>query len=144
MGLEKTRMGTWGVGPFDTDLAADWSGLLDDASPDQREPMIRAALADVLDEEGYLDSPPAVVAIAAAAVLASLRPGGPLVAAPYGPDFLLNGETLDLPSDLDALAVRALDRIVADESEWRSLWAQSDHEAEALAVLQAIRATLVT
>ena len=59
-----------------------------------------------------------------------------------GPDFLLNGETLGLPADLDGLAVRALDRILADESEWRSLWEESEHYAEAQAELMAIRLVL--
>jgi Domain of unknown function (DUF4259) len=132
-------MGTWHYGPFDNDTAADWSGDLNDAPADQREPIIRATLAAVLDNEGYLDSDLAVEAIAAAAVIASQRPGGTPVTTPYGPDFLLNGETLSLPADLDGLAVRALDRILADESEWRSLWEESEHYAEARAELLAIR-----
>ncbi|MGA5302866.1 DUF4259 domain-containing protein [Nucisporomicrobium flavum] len=30
-------MGTWDVGPFDNDTAADWRGDLDQATPEQRE-----------------------------------------------------------------------------------------------------------
>ncbi len=135
-------MGTWDSGPFDNDTAADWCGDLSAAAPDQREPMVRAAFTAVLEEEGYLDSDFAVQAIAAAAVLASQRPGGAPITTPYGPDFLVEGGTLDLPADLDALALRALDRVVADESEWRILWEEAGTFAEAEAELRAIRTTL--
>jgi hypothetical protein len=137
-----TRMGTWDSGPFDNDTAADWSGNLNDAPVDQREPIIRTTLAAVLHNTGYLDSDLAVEAIAAAAVIASQRPGGTPVTTPYGPDFLLDGQTLSLPADLDGLAVRALDRILSDESEWRSLWEESGQYAEAQAELLAIRTVL--
>jgi hypothetical protein len=49
-------MGIWDYGPFDSDTAADWSGDLNDAPADQREPIIRTTLAAVLNNEGYLDS----------------------------------------------------------------------------------------
>jgi len=137
-------MGTWDKGPFDNDTAADWSGELDDAPADQREPMIRTTLTAVIDNVGYLDSDLAVEAIAAAAVIASQRPGGTPITTLYGPDFLLTGETLSLPADLDSLAVRALDRILADESEWRILWEESAQYAEAQAEVLAIRSVLAS
>ncbi|MFH8687514.1 DUF4259 domain-containing protein [Streptomyces anulatus] len=34
-------MGTWGVGPFANDTAADFAGYLDEAAVDDRESMIR-------------------------------------------------------------------------------------------------------
>lgn len=37
-------MGTWDVGPFDNDTAADWCDALDAASPDAREGIIRETL----------------------------------------------------------------------------------------------------
>lgn len=40
----------------------------------------------------------------------------------YAPEFLRDGGSLDVPYDLAALAVRAIDRIMADDSEWRDLW----------------------
>jgi hypothetical protein len=136
-------MGTWDYGPFDDDIAADWSWSLNEATPDQREAMIRAALEAVLHVEGYLDKQFAMEAIAAAAVVASQRPAGPPITSTYAPDFLLKGGNLDLPADLDALAVRALDRVVADDSEWRRLWEDVGHLEEALAELATIRSPLV-
>jgi hypothetical protein len=37
-------MGTWDVGPFNNDTAADWCGDLHDAGADQRLPLVRATL----------------------------------------------------------------------------------------------------
>ena len=138
-------MGTWDVGPFDNDTAADWSGDLHDAAPAQRTALVRGALTAVLDNgDDYLDSDLAVEAIAAAAIVASQLPGGARITSPYAPDFLLEGGKLEVPDDLPALAVQALDRIVGDDSEWRELWEESDRYTSALAELQHIQATIQT
>ena len=62
-------MGAWGAGPFDNDDAADWAGELEDAEPDERPAMIRAALSDAADEPDYLKIAVGEIAIAAAAVV---------------------------------------------------------------------------
>lgn len=59
-------MGTWDSGPFDNDIAADFNIDLEKADPDHRVGMIRQALLDTAEEEDYLDSQEAFVAIAAA------------------------------------------------------------------------------
>lgn len=137
-------MGTWDVGPFDNDTAADWCGRLHKADPARRIDLIRGALAAVADHgDGYLDSDLAVEAIAAAAIVASQLPGGTSVTSPYAPDFLLAGGGVDVPADAASLALRALDRIVADNSEWRRLWEEDpDSYARAVAALQPVRTTL--
>jgi len=137
-------MGTWNVGPFDNDTAADWCGDLDDAAPEQRAVLIRDALGRVAQHgDEYLDSDDAVQAIAAAAIVASQLPGGTAVDTPYAPDFLLNGGTVEVADDVPAIAVRALDRIVEDDSEWRELWEDAEESyPQALASVQSIRATL--
>jgi hypothetical protein len=136
-------MGTWDVGPFDNDTAADWSGDLHDAAEDQRLPLLRATLNAVVgNTDRYLSNRLADEAIAAVAVVASQLPGGePLVTA-YAPDFLLEGGTLDIPGDIPPLALRALDRIVGDDSEWRELWEDAGSYADAVGALRTIRATL--
>lgn len=73
----ETHMGTWDVGPFDNDTAADWCGGLDDAAPEAREEMVRAALAETAGTTDYLDSDVANEAIAAAALVAAQCPGVP-------------------------------------------------------------------
>ncbi|MCM0674505.1 DUF4259 domain-containing protein [Micromonospora phytophila] len=55
----------------------------------------------------------------------SPRPTRRPITYPYAPDFLRDGERLDLPDDLATLAVRALDRIMAADSEWRDLWQEA-------------------
>lgn len=133
-------MGTWDFGPFDNDDAADWSGELQEAGPDQRVTLIRQTLNEVLHEGGYLDSDPANRAVAAAAVVASLQPGGTALTTAYAPDFRTAGDTLDIPADLPPLALRALDRVTGDDSEWRDLW--EDGLPKALAALRPIRDAL--
>jgi len=137
-------MGTWDVGPFDDDHAADWCGVLHDAAPADRILLIRAALRAVTDsgDDDYLDGGVAVEAVAAAAVVASQLPGGETVTSPYAPNFLLEGESLVIPGDLPALASRALDRVTADNSEWRDLWTETEHYPRVLAALSSIRSTL--
>ncbi|SCL35919.1 protein of unknown function [Micromonospora rhizosphaerae] len=115
-------MGTWDSGPFDNDTAADWCGDLDDADGAKRPELVREALSRAAGADGYLDADAACQAIAAAAIVAAQQPGGQPITSPYAPDFLLDGGRLDLPDDLAVLAVRALDRVMAADSEWRDLW----------------------
>jgi hypothetical protein len=137
-------MGTWATGPFDNDTAADWSGDLHEAPDEDRAQLVQDTLFAVAEHEDYLDSDLASEAIAAAAVVASQRPGGAhLVATAYAPDFLEEGGSLALP-DLAELARRALDRVIGPESEWRELWEDSGAEsaAEALEQVAKVRALL--
>lgn len=134
-------MGTWDTGPFDNDVAADWCGELDDAAPARRLAMIREALADAADATGYLDDPDGVRAVAAAAVVLSQRPGAEPLTSAYASSFLLEGGSVVIPDDVAALAVRALDRVMGEDSEWRELW-ENGGEEDALAVARDLRAAL--
>jgi hypothetical protein len=135
-------MGAWDVGPFDNDAAADFAGDLTDASPENRPLLIREALTTATDNAEYLDNADACAAIAAAAIVASQQPDGPEVDSVYGPDFLTDGGTIELPEDYVDLAVRAIARVLDEESEWRDLWEQADSLDEAIAALEPIRAAL--
>ncbi|OKI47505.1 DUF4259 domain-containing protein [Micromonospora sp. CB01531] len=115
-------MGTWDSGPFDNDTAADWCGDLDDADVAKRPVLVREALSRSAGEDGYLDADVACEAIAAAAIVAAQQPGGQPITSPYAPDFLLDGGRLDLPDAMVVLAVRALDRLMAADPEWRDRW----------------------
>ncbi len=137
-------MGTWDVGPFDNDNAADWCGELQDAEPGQRPAIITGALRQAAGEEGYLECPEAAEAIAAAAVVAAALPGAEIVNSAYAPNFLSNPAQLELPATTLALAIAALDRIIGEHSEWRDLWVDSDSEPEALAVITSLREHLAT
>jgi hypothetical protein len=135
-------VGTWDTGPFDNDSAADWCGDLDDADPADRLAMIRRALSDAADEVGYLDDRQGVRAVAAAAVVVSQRPGAESLTSPYAPDFLLEGDSVPIPDDVAVLAVRALDRVAGEESEWRELWEDTGEAEDALSVVRDLRTAL--
>jgi Domain of unknown function (DUF4259) len=135
-------MVAWDVGPFDNDPAADWSGDLHDADPQERLAMISEALSSTAEETEYLHGALPFEAVAAAAVVASQIPGGPPIDSPYGPDFLAEGGHIDLPSTVRQLARQALERVVGDDSEWRDLWDDAGQLDEAVAALDPIRAAL--
>ncbi len=125
-------MGTWGIGHFDNDTAADFSGSLDDAAPGEREAILRAALESAARAGDYLDDE-GVEAVAAAALVAAQCPGGAAVVSSYAPEE----EIPALAAELRALAVAALDRVVAEGSEVAELW---DETGEGPAWRQGIRA----
>ncbi|TCO65727.1 DUF4259 domain-containing protein [Actinocrispum wychmicini] len=135
-------MGTWDKGAFDNDDAADFSGDLDDAEPGARVRLIREALTAAADNADYLEAPEAFQAIAAAAVVASQQPDGPEVDSVYGPSFLSDGDSLDLPDELVELSLRAIARVLDEESEWREQWEEAEELTEAIAALEPIRAAL--
>lgn len=61
-------MGTWDIGPFDNDTAADFGGDLDEAALEEREAMIRSALKRAADHADFLDTSDGERAVAAAAL----------------------------------------------------------------------------
>lgn len=83
---------------------------------------MREALSRATSEDGYLDADIACEAIAAAAIVAAQLPGGQPITSPYAPDYLRDGGRLDLPEDVAVLAMKALDRVIAKDSEWHELW----------------------
>ncbi|MFE3069924.1 DUF4259 domain-containing protein [Streptomyces sp. NPDC059247] len=125
-------MGTWDIGPFDNDTAADFSYRVDEAPEEQRAEVLRTAFREVVETSGdYLDSDLAVIAIASAALLAAQCPGGTPVTS-YGPKKPLP----PLPEDLRPLAVAALDLALGKDSELLELWEESDGEAWKASVLE--------
>ncbi|TXS35324.1 DUF4259 domain-containing protein [Streptomyces sp. t39] len=114
-------MGTWDIGHFDNDTAADFSGSLDDAAEADRPGILRETLLRVAGTQEYLDGDEAAEAVAAAALVAAQCPGGEPVTTPYGPDEPIPA----LPEDLRALAVSALDRTLRKPSELPELWDES-------------------
>jgi hypothetical protein len=130
-------MGAWGDGPFDNDVAADFSAELDETPAAGRAAVIEDALESAAFEEGFLPADVACRAIAAAAVVAAQRPGGPPLDPTYAPQILAEGVVIDLPGDVRDLAVRALDRIAGDDSEWQELW-----EDGGLSVIDPLRKVL--
>ncbi|MFF3015606.1 DUF4259 domain-containing protein [Streptomyces sp. NPDC057939] len=131
-------MGTWDVGPFDNDTAADFSSSLDETVEAGRPGLMRDALVHVLDADDPLDQHLAVEAVAAVALVAAQCPGGRPVTSPYGPDLPVPA----LPADLREMALRVLDRVEAEPSELRALWAETDKYPHWLRNLQLLRRVL--
>ncbi|MFF7193417.1 DUF4259 domain-containing protein [Streptomyces sp. NPDC008079] len=112
-------MGTWDVGPFGNDTAADFCGDLDEAAAGEREGLVRGALTRVIDTVDYHEAPESEVVVAAAALVAAQCPGGEPADPVYGPEELLP----DLPGLRD-LARQALGRVMTEPSDLMELWAE--------------------
>ncbi|WP_440555998.1 DUF4259 domain-containing protein [Streptomyces sp. SCPE 10] len=113
-------MGTWDVGPFDNDTAADFCCDLDEVAAGEREGIVRGALTRVIDTVDYLEAPESEVAVAAAALVAAQCLEGEPADPVYGPDVVLPDLT-----GLRDLARHALDRVMTEPFELMELWAES-------------------
>ncbi|MEV0151688.1 MULTISPECIES: DUF4259 domain-containing protein [unclassified Nonomuraea] len=136
-------MGAWGSGPFDNDSAADWCGDLDDADPEERAGMVREALLGVVESVDYLEVDEGSAAVAATAIVAAECCGGPPVTSAYAPDFLLEGGRVGLSDALAPLALRALDRVLGEDSELWQLWEDVDGGRSLLTEVEPLRAALM-
>ncbi|GAA2508524.1 hypothetical protein GCM10010406_51260 [Streptomyces thermolineatus] len=130
-------MGTWDVGPFDNDTAADFCGDLDEAAPNERKGIIHGALTRVISTADYLEAPESEEAVAAAALVAAQCPGGEPANPVYGPD-----EPLPDLTGLRDLALRALERVTTEPSELMDLWAESEGGSWC-ATINRLRSTLL-
>ncbi|MFJ3913674.1 DUF4259 domain-containing protein [Streptomyces vinaceus] len=118
-------MGTWDIGPFSDDTAADFYASLDATAEADRPGLVRDALVRVLGSEDPFGQHVVVEAVAAAALVAAQYPGGRPVTSPYGPGLPVPA----LPADLREIAALALDRVEAKASEaaeLRVLWAETE------------------
>ena len=114
-------MGAWGTGPFDNDDAADFAASLDDLDTDEKPEAIREALAEAAQETDYLERDEGGAAVAAAALVAAQQPDGDQFESVYGP----KQPVPDLPEEFRQLALDALTRVLADDSELNELWSDS-------------------
>lgn len=114
-------MGTWDIGPFDNDTAADFGGDLDEAALEERESMIRGVLKRAASPADHLDTSDAERALAAAALVVAQHPDGEPACSIYGPSEPMP----EFPADLQRFAVDALDQVVSELSELAALWAEA-------------------
>ncbi|WP_042365923.1 DUF4259 domain-containing protein [Streptacidiphilus neutrinimicus] len=128
-------MGTWDIGPFDNDTAADFADSLDEAQPGQREGLIRGVLNRTLTATDYLHE--AQEAVAAAALIASQCPTGQPVDSGYGPQSMMP----ELPQDLRALADEVLAK-VTDDSGLVESWVNAGDGTRWLAMINGLRRIL--
>jgi hypothetical protein len=123
-------MGAWGIGPFDSDSAADWCRRFDDSDASDRSGLINGTFATAQRADA-LDIDTCAEIVAAATVVATLLHGGD--ALPLGPESLGEIADFEVTDDVRSAAISALGRVVDPDSEWSQLWAESDSLDEALA-----------
>ncbi|MGC4761391.1 DUF4259 domain-containing protein [Micromonospora sp. DT46] len=135
-------MATWQLGPFDNDDAVEWCGILETTAPAQRTELVRDVLEAVVSSGPALPAGEAARAIAAAATVLQSLTGAPASDSAYAPRFLLGRRDIRVSPSLQALAMRALDVVLANGSTWRQRWADDVEEEEALAVIEELRLSL--
>jgi hypothetical protein len=124
-----------------TTTAGDFLSALADTEPGEREFTIREALKAATDTDDYLEVDAAQEAVAAAAVVAAIHHGRPVTDQDSGRTFA----AADLPpstAEVRTLAVTALTRVTATDSEWRELWEETDDFDTALATVNEVRTAL--
>ncbi|CAN4279860.1 DUF4259 domain-containing protein [Pseudoxanthomonas sp. LjRoot125] len=124
-------MGTWGIGSFENDDAADF---MIDALKSGDLSLLGEVFDNVLTSTEYVEAPDATVAIVAAEIVAAAQ-GRPTPAA-QREDGLAEWLASIRPTIDVALATQARDalaRILAEHSELRELWEDTDdfHEWQA-------------
>lgn len=132
-------MGAWSVDAFGNDDAADWAHDLEDA--DDLGP-IEEAFASVLEAgDEYLEAPQASVALAAVEALARLMGRtGEKSAYTEAVDNWVAKATAKPTTGLIDKAQVVVSRILADDSELKELWQDSDDYAAWLASVSDLRA----
>lgn len=133
-------MGAWSHEPFGNDTACDWGYELlggNDLT------LVREAVDAVLDQEGYLDADLACEALAAAEVI-SRHMGRGTQSDAYTTDIEAWLTTVSERPDPELIdkARRVIDRIMADDSELRELWDESDDARQWSDSVAALRLSL--
>jgi len=133
-------VGTWGIGPFDDDGASDWAWELQEA---QDWSVVEVALRGAAEVGGdaYLEAPDGQVAWAAAAVVAAADDPSAVTL----PDEVTNWVDRHRearPSATRPLALQAVQRVLADNSELAELWREAG-EDEWRANVEKVAAALV-
>ena len=121
-------MGAWGVLAFENDDACDWAEELEEVDDFS---LVESALDAVEAADDYLEAPDACAALAACEVLARAIGGGGIKNADTKTvDAWVKKHKLKPTASLMKRAKRAITRILAEESELRELWDESDSAQE--------------
>ncbi|WP_380280742.1 DUF4259 domain-containing protein [Kitasatospora purpeofusca] len=129
-------MGTWGIGPFDNDTAADFALALDEAESGEREAMVRRVLTRTLSAADHLDEEQE--AVAAAALIAAQCPGGRQVESGCDPETVMP----TFAEDLRLLADEALARIASGDFDLAGSWVSATDYTRWIAMIKALRSVL--
>ncbi|MFG1664926.1 DUF4259 domain-containing protein [Streptomyces sp. Y7] len=118
-------MGTWGTGPFDSDVAADFVDGLEGKTPQQIIDSMTSAFRRVLTSGTRVDGGDGAAAVAAAALIVSQIPDSPVV---LDPEDLPSEPLPGLPISLRPMAQQALRRVLQDGSELADGWVEGTEE----------------
>lgn len=132
-------MGTWGTGPFDSDMAADFVGGLAGMPTEQVVESMAGAFRRVVNSGSRVDGGDGAEAVAAAALIAAQIPGSQVV---IDPDDGPSEPLPVLPMPLRPEAGRALRRVLEDGSELAEGWVETAEAEEWRATVQAITRAL--
>jgi hypothetical protein len=134
-------MSTWSPLPFGNDEAADWAYELED--PDDLEPIELAVDTVLAVGDAYLETFEASAALAAIELLACLcgRPGDTETYTEAA-DAWLTATTVTPDDELLDKAHAAIDRVLAEDSELREVWEESDDYEQWLATVDDLRARI--
>jgi hypothetical protein len=134
-------MATWAVDTYGNDYALDWAQDLQEAG--NLEPI--ESTLDYALGDGELEAPFGAEALAAVDVLARLQGNG----AGAGADDGGSGADIDrwvaqrkqkVSPALAGKALRAIERVLGEQSELRELWQDSEHYEEWRAAVLALKA----
>lgn len=121
-------VGAWGSGAFENDDAADWANEFEDQDATAGLAIIRSAIAAV-EESEYVEAPEGSSMVAAAQVIAALVSPASTTTT-YGAAALdwaaRSGARPDV--ELVSAARRALQRVIAADSELAELWEEAGGE----------------
>lgn len=129
-------MGAWGVSSFENDDAIDW---LEELLQSDNFLILYSAF-EMVDED-YLECPDGCNALAAAEVVAALgdncRDNMPEPAKQW-----VANHKAQYTEDLSTMALGAIDRVTAANSELNELWQESDEYSEWLSDIKGLKAAL--
>ncbi|MEU2874142.1 DUF4259 domain-containing protein [Streptomyces olivoreticuli] len=128
-------MGTWGTGPFDSDMAADFVDGLAGMSPEQVIEAMTRAFQRVVGSGSRVDGGDGAEAVAAATLVAGQIPGSEVV---IDPDDGPSEPLPVLPLPLRPEAGRALRRVLQEGSELAAGWVESTDAEEWRTTVQTI------
>ena len=115
-------MGTWGMGTFENDDAADWAYEL---PASDEGTVLQAALEGDAGGGDYLEAPDGVHILCACEIIAAFL-GQPSPDLPAGAgDWVQEHESLDV-SSLVPIAIKKIERVLDDGSELRELWQENE------------------
>lgn len=121
-------MGAWGVLAFDNDDACDWASDLELARDFS---LIKSAFDSVESADDYLEAPDACIALAACEVLARANGGGGIKNSyTETVDNWVDQHKLKPERALIDRGRRVITRVLAEKSELRELWDESDSAKE--------------